>query len=188
MGIRVNLSIATATGALTYSGDARIHLFDFFNGHEPSNHQGVGRRNVLLIRSVGNALCSIGNGKWCFVLFRRNGDGRSVRRSVILARGVGVLQIAIFLERRGFLSAVTQLVAHGFHLSLQYFHPFSQLLLSTIRFVDFHSVSVETLLEFVHSTVDVLIPFHATVDQGLHSTSHVFFDLGNSSLFLPPLL
>jgi hypothetical protein len=96
--------------------------------------------------------------------------------------------MTIFLEHRGFLSAVAQLVAHGFHLSLQYFHPFPQLLLSTIRLVDFHSVSVETLLELVHSMVDVLVPFHATVDQGFHSASHVFFDFGNSSLLLPPLL
>jgi hypothetical protein len=107
---------------------------------------------------------------------------------MIFARGVSVFQATIFLEHRGFLSTVAQFVAHGFHLSFQYLHSFPQLFLSTIRLVDFHSVSVETLLELVHSTIDIFVPFHTTIDQGLHSMSHVFFDLGNSCLLLPPLL
>jgi hypothetical protein len=188
MRIRINLSIVTTTSALTHSGDPWIPLLDFFNGHEPSNHQGIGRRNFFLIGSVGYAFCSIRNGKWCFILFRRSGDGRSVRGSVIFAGGVGVFQATILVEHRGFLSTVTQFLTHGLHLSFQYLYPFPQLLLSMVGFIELNSMTVETLLELVHSMVDILVPFHATVDQSLHSTSHVFFDGGNPCLLLPPLL
>jgi hypothetical protein len=107
VGIRVNFLISSTASVLTHRGNLRIPFLVFIDGYKSSHHQSIGRRNVLLIRTVGNAFGTIRNGDGSLVLLRRSGDGRCVRGSVILARGVGVLQTAAFFECRGALPTMT---------------------------------------------------------------------------------
>jgi hypothetical protein len=177
---------------LTHCGDTRIPLLDFFNRHQhrvPTNQGGdaTARWEVLLVH-VRSALCSIRNRDGNFILFRENHDRRRHWGSMVLVWRAGVFQTIVVLECGGSLSTVTQSLTHGFHLRLQVFDPFLQLLLPTIGLVDLHPMTVQTLLEPVHPFVDIFVPFHGTIDDGLHSAIHGLLNLRDSSLFLPPLL
>jgi hypothetical protein len=192
MRIRVNSLIPSSTSTLTHGSDARISFLDFFDRYQhrvPTNQGGyaTGRWDVLLVQER-SVLCSIRNRDRDFIPFRENHNWRRHRGSMILIRRADVFQITVIFKCGGSLSTVTQSLTHGLHLRLQDFDSLPQLFLLTIGLVDLHPMAVQTLLEPVHFLVDVFVPFHGTIDDGLHSTVHGLLDLGDSGLLLPPRL
>jgi hypothetical protein len=151
MGIRINSSVSSTTSSLTHGSNARISLLDFIDWHQrriPTNQGGNTAEgwDILLVGMVGSTFCSIQDRNRNFVLFRKHGDGRSARWSVIGTGRIGVLETTILLERGRTISTVTQIFTHGLYLRLQHFNPLLQFLLSMIGLINLDPMTIDLLL------------------------------------------